>query len=563
MRRAAARSPARRLPAPSARRSGSSGAGRGSGRGSRRRRRAARRRGRRSRARPASGRGDRPQRPARLQRRSLLEPQRLGAVESAGARASRRAGGGRGCRGRSGPRRRRSPRRARRRTGAASSSASPSGRSRSSTTSPSRTMRSAPCAASSSGSRKRSRRSRSLLGAGAEVEVGDDQRFASAPNPRSRVARDRLARSVSGHGVPQRSRSRTRRPARPLATVPELGADDVAAMVATARAAQPGWEALGFEARAEVLLAARTWMVANAERVVQTICAETGRPADETQFAELSYGLSALEFWAKQAPAYLADEEIESASPFVRGRRLMVRYAPVGVVGVIGPWNYPLNNSFGDCIPALAAGNAVVLKPSEVTPLTSLLMAEMLADVRAARRRLPGRHRPRRDRRGARRRGRLRDVHRLGRDRQEGDGAGRADADPGQPRARRQGPDDRPRRRRPRARRQRRRLLRDQQLGPGLHLGRAHLRRGAGPRRVPRAAHREGRGPAPGPAGRARLGRRRRDHLPAADRPDRGPRPRRRRQGRAGGHRAGRGARARGASSSRRCSPTSTTRCAA
>ena len=47
---------------------------------------------------------------------------------------------------------------------------------------------------------------------------------------------------------------------------------------------------------------------------------------------------------------------------------------------MIGPWNYPLNNSFGDCIPALAAGNAVVLKPSEVTPLTSLLMAEMLAE---------------------------------------------------------------------------------------------------------------------------------------------------------------------------------------
>ena len=51
-----------------------------------------------------------------------------------------------------------------------------------------------------------------------------------------------------------------------------------------------------------------------------------------------------------------------------------------GVVGVIGPWNYPLTNSFGDCIPALAAGNAVMLKPSEVTPLTSLLMAEALRE---------------------------------------------------------------------------------------------------------------------------------------------------------------------------------------
>ena len=111
-----------------------------------------------------------------------------------------------------------------------------------------------------------------------------------------------------------------------------------------------------------------------------TICAETGRPADETQFAEFGYGLSALEFWAKKAPVYLADEEIESASPFVRGKRLVVRYEPVGLVGVIGPWNYPLNNSFGDCIPALAAGNAVILKPSELTPLTSLLMAQMLAE---------------------------------------------------------------------------------------------------------------------------------------------------------------------------------------
>ena len=62
------------------------------------------------------------------------------------------------------------------------------------------------------------------------------------------------------------------------------------------------------------------------------------------------------------------------------GRKLVVRYAPLGLVGVIGPWNYPLSNSFGDCIPALAAGNAVILKPSEVTPLTSLLMAEAMRE---------------------------------------------------------------------------------------------------------------------------------------------------------------------------------------
>ena len=101
-----------------------------------------------------------------------------------------------------------------------------------------------------------------------------------------------------------------------IATVPELGAEQVRGLVAAARAAQPAWAEAGFEARAKVLLDARRWMVANAERVVATIVAETGRPVDETQFAELSYGLSALEFWARQA-RYLADEEIDSASPFV------------------------------------------------------------------------------------------------------------------------------------------------------------------------------------------------------------------------------------------------------
>src|SRR5207237_389418 len=67
-------------------------------------------------------------------------------------------------------------------------------------------------------------------------------------------------------------------------------------------------------------------------------------------------------------------------SPIVAGRKLIIRYAPVGVVGVIGPWNYPIANSFGDCVPALAAGNSVILKPSGVTPLSSLLMEEMMRE---------------------------------------------------------------------------------------------------------------------------------------------------------------------------------------
>jgi acyl-CoA reductase-like NAD-dependent aldehyde dehydrogenase len=165
-----------------------------------------------------------------------------------------------------------------------------------------------------------------------------------------------------------------------IARVPDLGSDAVAEFARRGRAAQPAWEALGFEGRGQVLRRAQKWLLDNAERVVETIVSETGKAWEDAQAAELAYGASAFGFWAKQAPKYLADERVKSASVFVKGKRLVLRYRPLGLVGVIGPWNYPLTNSFGDCIPALAAGNSVILKPSEVTPLTSLLLAEGLRE---------------------------------------------------------------------------------------------------------------------------------------------------------------------------------------
>ena len=165
-----------------------------------------------------------------------------------------------------------------------------------------------------------------------------------------------------------------------IASVPVVPPERVAELVARARAAQPGWEALGFDGRAAVLKRCQKWVSDNSQRVVDTIVSETGKAHEDAFTAEVGYAVGAFAFWAKNAEGYLAEERIKTASPFVKGRKLFVRYAPVGVVGVIGPWNYPLTNSFGDCIPALAAGNAVLLKPSEVTPLTSLLMAEMLRE---------------------------------------------------------------------------------------------------------------------------------------------------------------------------------------
>jgi acyl-CoA reductase-like NAD-dependent aldehyde dehydrogenase len=165
-----------------------------------------------------------------------------------------------------------------------------------------------------------------------------------------------------------------------IATVPDMTAADVARLAAQGRAAQPAWEAAGFEGRAKILLRAQKWILDNADRVIDTIVSETGKSYEDAQFAEISYGANAFGFWAKHAPQYLADEPVKSSSVFVKGKKLVLRYRPLGLVGVIGPWNYPLTNSFGDCVPALAAGNSVILKPSEITPLTSLLMADALRE---------------------------------------------------------------------------------------------------------------------------------------------------------------------------------------
>jgi acyl-CoA reductase-like NAD-dependent aldehyde dehydrogenase len=161
-----------------------------------------------------------------------------------------------------------------------------------------------------------------------------------------------------------------------IASVPNLDSAGVKALVDRARAAQPAWEALGFEGRGELMYELRRWVVDNRERLARTLSEENGKPPDEAMLTEIFYVTDSLGFWAKKGPKYLADERVRTHSPLLLGKKVVTRYRPYGVVGVIGPWNYPLTNNFGDAIPALVAGNSVVLKPSHVTPLTSMLMAE-------------------------------------------------------------------------------------------------------------------------------------------------------------------------------------------
>ena len=161
-----------------------------------------------------------------------------------------------------------------------------------------------------------------------------------------------------------------------LMVVEAVDPDGVRRAADRARAAQPAWAALGWAQRRAVFRRCHRWLMANQGRLVASIVAENGKPAADA-LIEVVYCAAAFEYWGRMAPRYLRDERIRSFSPFILGRRMHTRREPVGVVGVIGPWNNPLLNSFGDAVPALAAGNAVLLKPSERTPLTPLVMLEM------------------------------------------------------------------------------------------------------------------------------------------------------------------------------------------
>jgi acyl-CoA reductase-like NAD-dependent aldehyde dehydrogenase len=182
-----------------------------------------------------------------------------------------------------------------------------------------------------------------------------------------------------------RSRAKTLRVENPatgelIAELPSLDRDGTLELVRRARAAHPAWEALGFRGRGALMRDMRKWLVDNRRRVIRTLSDENGKPYEDAQL-ELFYCADALGFWAKKAPRWLADERERPHSPLLLGRRVINRYLPYGVVGVIGPWNYPLINNFGDAIPALMAGNSVVLKPASLTPMSSMLMQEGLREV--------------------------------------------------------------------------------------------------------------------------------------------------------------------------------------
>lgn len=161
-----------------------------------------------------------------------------------------------------------------------------------------------------------------------------------------------------------------------VGTVPVHTAAEVDAAVSRARVAAKAWGALSFEARGEELTAFRKAIAEHADDLAELMHAENGKPLLEA-YVEVMMALSHVQHAASRAEAAMAPKKVSSG--VLANFRSSISYHPLGVIGVIGPWNYPLFTPMGSIAYALAAGNAVVFKPSELTPLVAVKLAEIAA----------------------------------------------------------------------------------------------------------------------------------------------------------------------------------------
>jgi succinate-semialdehyde dehydrogenase/glutarate-semialdehyde dehydrogenase len=154
--------------------------------------------------------------------------------------------------------------------------------------------------------------------------------------------------------------------------------EDVARAVGRAREAQPDWSRKSFHERGSVIMKARKIVLQELEEIALLISRETGKPVAEAISMELATSLDLMQYFGRKAARLLRPKRISVSQYALMGRSSYEIYKPLGVVGIISPWNFPWATPLDEVVMALLAGNTVVLKPSELTPMTGLKVKEIL-----------------------------------------------------------------------------------------------------------------------------------------------------------------------------------------
>jgi succinate-semialdehyde dehydrogenase/glutarate-semialdehyde dehydrogenase len=211
------------------------------------------------------------------------------------------------------------------------------------------------------------------------VEPAEAATVVEALSPRigpERIAR--LASRVAVRGARETVEVRSPADGRRIGAVPRGTAEDVREAVRRARVAQEGWFHRTFAERAEVFLRFHDLVLDRQDEVLDLIQLESGK-ARKNAYEEVADTAIVSRYYALNAERHLSPKRRKGALPGVTVT--WEHYQPVGVVGVIAPWNYPLSMAITDAIPALMAGNGVVLKPDRHTPFTALWAVDLLIEA--------------------------------------------------------------------------------------------------------------------------------------------------------------------------------------
>lgn len=163
-----------------------------------------------------------------------------------------------------------------------------------------------------------------------------------------------------------------------LGELDSAGPTEVHAAVARARAAQPDWNAWGIRNRVQVLRQFQQILLTRKTDIARRITQEAGKPQVEALLTEVLVVLDATRFLIDNAFALLRHERLAHGNLAMKSKSGRILHEPFGVIGIISPWNYPFSIPATESLAALVAGNAVVLKPSELTPLIALELQALL-----------------------------------------------------------------------------------------------------------------------------------------------------------------------------------------
>ncbi|MGA8075493.1 MAG: aldehyde dehydrogenase family protein [Candidatus Acidiferrales bacterium] len=166
---------------------------------------------------------------------------------------------------------------------------------------------------------------------------------------------------------------------RVVAQIPATSPDSAPRLMAHAREAQKSWAAKSLRERCSYLRKLRDAIYDRRDEVTNAISLETGKPHVEAVFAELMLALDSADFLARQAPEWLRPEPVPHHNIGVKAKSGSLYFQPFGVLAIISPWNYPFSIPMAQILPALVAGNAVLLKPSELTPHVGEVIAKIIA----------------------------------------------------------------------------------------------------------------------------------------------------------------------------------------